>query len=77
MPRSVGSFRKVGWTVIPFPVDYKTYGPKQLGVGFNMISGISRFGTALRAWSALVVYYFLERTDALFPGPRVAGQPVK
>lgn len=26
MPRAVGSFRKVGWPVIPYPVDYNTTG---------------------------------------------------
>ncbi|MDA0652369.1 MAG: YdcF family protein [Proteobacteria bacterium] len=69
MPRAVGSFRKAGWTVTPFPVDFSTYGPEQRQVGFNMMSGIGWFGTALRAWSGLLVYRVLGRTDTLFPAP--------
>ncbi len=75
MPRSVGTFRKVGWKLIPFPVDFSTYGPEQRRVGFDMISGIGRFEAGLRAWSGLLIYRLLGRTDALFPAPRRAGQP--
>ena len=75
MPRSVGSFRKAGWKVIPFPVDFSTYGPEQRQIGFNLFSGLGWFGTALRAWSGLLVYRLLGRTDVLFPAPIMAGQP--
>lgn len=74
MPRAVGSFRKAGWTVIPFPVDFSTYGPAQRHVGFNMMAGIGRFGTALRAWAGLIIYRVLDRTDTLFPAPDRAEQ---
>jgi uncharacterized SAM-binding protein YcdF (DUF218 family) len=70
MPRSVGSFRKAGWNVIPYPVDFSTYGPEQRGIGFNIISGVRQFGTALRAWAGLLAYRLLGRTDALFPAPQ-------
>ena len=72
MPRSVGSFRKAGWAPVPFPVDYTTYGPAQRSIGFNMVERLARFGTGLRAWSALLIYHLLGRTDALFPAPETA-----
>jgi len=75
MPRSVGVFRKAGWDIIPFPVDFATYGPEQRHVGLDMIGGLGRFGIGLRAWSGLLVYRLLGRTDALFPAPHRAGQP--
>lgn len=75
MPRSAGTFRKVGWKIIPFPVDFITYGPDQRGIGFNMTTGVSQFATGFRAWSALLAYRLLGRTDRLFPGPHRTGQP--
>jgi len=69
MPRSVGSFRKAGWKPIPFPVDYATRGPDQLNIGFNMIARFTSFGLGLRAWSGLIIYRLLGRTNVLFPAP--------
>jgi uncharacterized SAM-binding protein YcdF (DUF218 family) len=75
MARSIGTFRKAGWSLIPFPVDFLTHGAEQRHMEFNIITGISRFATGFRAWSGLLVYRLLGRTDALFPGPHMAGQP--
>ena len=70
MPRSVGVFRKAGWNLLPYPVDYLTYGPEQRGIGFNLLSGLGSFGLALREWAALVAYRLLGRTDTFFPAPQ-------
>lgn len=74
MPRSVGAFRKAGWDPIPFPVDFTTFGPDQMQVGINMVVRLSQFGIGLRAWSALLVYRLLDRTDALFPAPNTLNE---
>jgi uncharacterized SAM-binding protein YcdF (DUF218 family) len=74
MPRSVGTFRKAGWKPIPFPVDFSTYEPGQLRIGFNIVSALNRFGAGLRTWSALLVYRLLGRMDEIFPGPDSVGQ---
>jgi uncharacterized SAM-binding protein YcdF (DUF218 family) len=74
MPRSVGAFRKAGWDPIPFPVDFTTFGPDQMQVGVNMVVRLKQFGTGLRAWSALMVYRLLDRTDALFPAPNTLNE---
>ena len=75
MPRSVGTFRKAGWNPIPYPVDYSTYGSAQWEIGLNMVTGLRWFATALRAWSGLLVYRLLDRTDALFPAPDKRAEP--
>lgn len=70
MPRSMGVFRKAGWDPIAYPVDFLTFGSKQISFGFNMQSGLSSLGTGLREWAALAVYRILGRTEMLFPAPR-------
>lgn len=69
MPRAMGVFRKAGWDPIAYPVDFLTYGPKQMTLGFNMLSGLNGISNGLREWAALVVYRILGRTDVLFPAP--------
>lgn len=69
MPRSVGCFRRAGWTVLPYPVDYQTTGePAMLGT-FQLRQELVRLDTAAREWIGLAVYAALGRTDRLFPGP--------
>jgi uncharacterized SAM-binding protein YcdF (DUF218 family) len=70
MPRAVGCFRRAGWKVIPYPVDYAApevnywfifNGDEQLSVATFMI----------KEWIGLVSYHLLGRTDAFFPSPSV------
>ncbi len=69
MPRAVGVFRKAGWRIIAYPVDFGTYPDFRFSIGLNMASGVTRFGTALREWMGLLVYRMLGRIDDIFPGP--------
>lgn len=69
MPRSVGAFRKAGWKPIPYPVDFNTELPYRFALGFGLSSGINNLSLALHEWMGLVIYRFLGRSDALFPGP--------
>ena len=70
MPRAVGVFRKAGWTdLVPYPVDFHTFGPAQYTLGLNMVDGLSTFSIALREWSALFAYRMLGRINSIFPGP--------
>ena len=70
MPRAVGAFRKAGWDVVPYPVDYN--GPRYFALPLSFATGfhLERLDDAAREWGALVEYYLLGRTDALFPGSR-------
>ena len=70
MPRSMGIFRKAGFDVIAFPVDYRTnmrlpafpmprFAPK----------AISLVDFAAHEWTGLVVYWLTGKSNALFPAP--------
>lgn len=69
MPRSVGVFRRAGWNVVPWPVNYRT------GHGFAalydapFVERIGQFEVGLREWIGLAAYRLMGRTDALFPAP--------
>jgi uncharacterized SAM-binding protein YcdF (DUF218 family) len=68
MPRAVGVFRKAGWTVVAYPVDYQT--PPTVGFYPRWgIGGLGSFRAASHEWIGLLAYYLLDRTDALFPAP--------
>jgi uncharacterized SAM-binding protein YcdF (DUF218 family) len=70
MPRSVGIFRKAGFPVEAYPVDFRTRGQKGLTDPFgSLASGLARTDTAVREWAGLVVYWLTGRTSELFPGP--------
>jgi uncharacterized SAM-binding protein YcdF (DUF218 family) len=67
MPRSVGCFRKAGWTVLPYPVDYLDN--RTQWVGFDVVEPLHALSTAEREWLGLLAYHLMGRTDALFPAP--------
>jgi uncharacterized SAM-binding protein YcdF (DUF218 family) len=69
MPRSVGAFRRVGWTPLPYPVDYRTYGWAQYHPGIRMDVNFESLWLALHEWIGLAVYRALDRSSALFPAP--------
>jgi uncharacterized SAM-binding protein YcdF (DUF218 family) len=70
MPRSVGSFRRAGFAVEPYPVDWRTRGPSDLARPFGIAAGgFARTDLAVREWVGLLVYWLTGRSSALFPGP--------
>jgi uncharacterized SAM-binding protein YcdF (DUF218 family) len=70
MPRAVGAFRKAGFPVEAYPVDYRTPGGVGLWIPFGSVStGLRRTDTAVREWFGLVTYWLTGRSAALFPGP--------
>ena len=70
MPRAVGVFRKVGFAVEPYPVDWRLMGRGDL-THFPSSSedGLSHTDLAVREWLGLIAYRLTGRTDTLFPGP--------
>jgi uncharacterized SAM-binding protein YcdF (DUF218 family) len=74
MPRSVGAFRKVGFEVEAYPVDWRTRGWRDATQAFNRVSaGLSRADVAIHEWRGLLTYWLVGRSSALFPAPRTAG----
>jgi uncharacterized SAM-binding protein YcdF (DUF218 family) len=70
MPRSVGLFRKVGFPVIPWPVDYRTSGTEGIGLfRDNAADALQNTTMALREWIGLAGYWLSGRIDSIFPGP--------
>ena len=70
MPRAVGCFRAAGWDIVPYPVDYRTYGWSRLGFFSPRPSlGLTQVDLAVKEWIGLVAYRLAGRTDALFPAP--------
>ncbi|KAB0676669.1 YdcF family protein [Aureimonas leprariae] len=71
MPRSVGCFRKVGFEVVPYPVDYRTptgsarWRPAWADVTRNA----DKLQLALREYVGLVGYRLSGKIDELFPAP--------
>ena len=69
MPRAVGAFRKVGWSIIPYPVDFKTSAYKPFKNLPDLTGNLMHLNAATKEWIGLVAYYALDRSDALFPAP--------
>ena len=70
MPRSVGLFRKAGFAVEPYPVDWRVGQAADL-LKFTPVSleGLRRTDIAMREWIGLTVYWATGRIDQWFPGP--------
>ena len=70
MPRSVGLFRKAGFSVEPYPVDWRVGGaPNLLTFSSIAIEGLERTDIAVREWIGLAAYWATGKIDSLLPGP--------
>jgi uncharacterized SAM-binding protein YcdF (DUF218 family) len=67
MPRSIGLFRKVGFAVEPYPVDWRVGNVTDFDG--SVIQGLRRTDIAVREWMGLITYRLRGRIDQLFPGP--------
>ena len=74
MPRSVGLFRKVGFPVIPWPVDYRTSGKEGIGLfRDNPADALQNTTMAMREWIGLAGYWLSGRIDSLVSRARTSG----
>ena len=70
MPRSVGLFRKAGFAVEPYPVDWRVGGRDDIFNFTNVaIDGLGRTDLAVREWMGLIAYRATGKIDELLPGP--------
>jgi uncharacterized SAM-binding protein YcdF (DUF218 family) len=68
MPRSVGVFRKAGFDIQAYPVDYRTRDAGDAVRPFDSIpDGLKRVDLAAREWAGLLVYWLTGRSDSLWP----------
>ena len=74
LPRAVGVFRKAGFPVEAYPVDWRTRGPEDALRPFASVGdGLRRSDTAVREWVGLAVYWLTGRSSELFPAPTQDG----
>jgi uncharacterized SAM-binding protein YcdF (DUF218 family) len=70
LPRAVGVFRKVGFPVEGYPVDWRTGGTQDALRPFaSMSDGLQRTDTAVHEWMGLLVYWLTGRSSELLPAP--------
>lgn len=70
MPRSIGLFRKAGFDVEPYPVDWRV-GRRSDVLNFTNVAldGLGRTDMAVREWIGLLAYRATGKIDELLPGP--------
>jgi uncharacterized SAM-binding protein YcdF (DUF218 family) len=69
MPRAIGCFRRVGWNVTPFPVDYRA------PMDTTYVEELRLVELATKEWIGLVAYRVADRILDLFPAPSVPERP--
>lgn len=70
MPRAMGAFRRAGWQVVPYPVDYWTGLHETRRGMFSFDSGLRFLAQAVREFAALFMYSTFGLTDQILPAPR-------
>jgi uncharacterized SAM-binding protein YcdF (DUF218 family) len=73
MPRAVGCFRRAGWNVLPYPVDYRTQ-PRDGWPLLDTLDQLNLFSVAAKEWVGLLSYHLMQRTDAWLPAPTAGGE---
>ncbi|HSR72180.1 MAG TPA: YdcF family protein [Kiloniellales bacterium] len=72
MPRAIGTFRRIGWAPLAYPVDFNAL-PAVPGEGlrldFDLGRGLFLARLALHEWLGLIAYRLLGWTETLFPAP--------
>jgi uncharacterized SAM-binding protein YcdF (DUF218 family) len=70
VPRSIGLFRKAGFIVDPYPVDWRTSGWSDVFTfQSDWMTGLDLIDRAAHEWLGLIAYRLVGKTDELFPSP--------
>jgi uncharacterized SAM-binding protein YcdF (DUF218 family) len=70
MPRAMGIFRKAGFDVEAYPVDWRMGERDNLfEFNHNGADGLGKTDVSVREWIGLVTYRVMGRTGELLPGP--------
>ena len=70
MPRSVGLFRKAGFPVEAYPVDWRVGGSGDLLHFQSFAPSIGQSANlGIREWLGLIAYWATGKIDDLLPGP--------
>jgi uncharacterized SAM-binding protein YcdF (DUF218 family) len=71
MPRSTGLFRKAGFNVIPYPVDYHTPGNYEMWFFIGLKMNLDAWHASAREWLGMLINYLMGRSDAFYPKPTI------
>ena len=69
MPRAIGCFRRVGFDVEAYPVDWTTPRRQPLALETSFGIGLQHLDDAVHEWEGLLAYWLSGKIDALFPAP--------
>jgi uncharacterized SAM-binding protein YcdF (DUF218 family) len=69
MPRSIGLFRRAGFKVEAYPVDWRASPSQALSFSSVAMNGLERTEVAMREWIGLAAYRLTGKTDDFLPGP--------
>ena len=69
MPRSIGLFRKAGFKVEAYPVDWRASKSHAFSFSSVAMNGLERTDVAMREWFGLTAYWLTGKIDNFFPGP--------
>lgn len=69
MPRSIGLFRKVGFNVEAYPVDWRASQSNAFSPSSIALNGLERTEIAMREWIGLAAYRVTGKIDDFLPGP--------
>lgn len=76
MPRSVATFQKAGWNVIPYQCDLRTGGTYNLLPGLpNIAANFGMMNLALKEIIGMAAYYVTGKSAFLFSPSQVASGP--
>lgn len=71
MPRAFGCFKKAGFYVLPYPVDYQNrldrYAWSNIGSFWPSTDNFQKINIALHEWVGLVAYRLVGYTESFFP----------
>lgn len=70
MPRAVGLFRKEGWDIVPYPVDYHTLGGYPSKPNFGLSGGFQAWAYVSKEIIAMATNYLLGYSDEFIASPR-------
>ena len=68
--RAVGVFRKAGWPVVAFPVDYAARDRAIWDFDIDFARDLSNLNRVAHEWMGLVAYRLLGWTDEFLPSER-------
>jgi uncharacterized SAM-binding protein YcdF (DUF218 family) len=60
MPRALGCFRRIGWTVLPWPVDYRA-NPERIRPNFALSEHLTMLTVISKEWVGLAAYWAMGR----------------